>query len=340
MRGDSPENNCRKSVNVIVVNFNGRHHLEQCLPALEKQTRLADEVIVVDNGSSDGSCEYLRKRHPGMKLIELPENQGFTGGNIAGYMASTGDYIVLLNNDTRPEPDWLEKLTLCADSLSHVGIVASHITDWQGHYTDTAGDGCTVTGRGYKLMHGRSTQNTLDSGYVFSACACAALYRREMLDEIGFFEPSFFMNAEDTDLAFRAQLAGWKAYLCADAVVRHRIGASQQIYSRNHVYYSTRNHVWLYFRCMPWRLVLRYSLDGMLQTLLYLAFYAKQRRLGAYFGGLAAAIYGLPRTLHSRRSIQGSRRVSLRDLEFELASLTTFLREQCARFRRRQAEIR
>lgn len=335
MSGDTPRGHSIKTVSIIVVNFNGRHHLEQCLPALEQQSRLADEVIVVDNGSIDGSVDYLKSCHPDVTVVELPENRGFTGGNIAGYQAASGDYIVLLNNDTKPLPDWLQNLSDCAESLPDVGIVASHMTDWDGTYTDTAGDGCSVTGRGYKLRQGRATSEGLDAGYVFSACAGAALYKRRMLEDVGFFEPCFFMNAEDTDLAFRAQLAGWKAYLCPSAVVRHRVGASQRIYSRDHVFYSTRNHVWLFVRCMPFRLMAKYSVVCLFQGLLYLAFHARQRRLGAYLSGLAAAWSGLPGVLQQRRLIRRRRLASVRELEAQLTSFGMLLRAKLGETQRR-----
>jgi GT2 family glycosyltransferase len=325
-RADNAPTPAAATVSLIVVNFDGRHHLEQCLPALASQTRRAEQMIVVDNGSSDGSVDFVRSRYPEVEIVELTDNLGFTGGNLAGYGAAAGDYIVLLNNDTKPEPDWLERLAACADSLPDVGMVASHMTDWEGVRTDTAGDGCTVTGRGFKLRQGRSTSEPLASGYVFGACAGAALYKRAMLDEIGFFEENFYMNAEDTDLAFRAQLAGWKAYLCATAVVRHRIGGSQEIYSPRHVYYSTRNHVWVLFRCMPLRLIAKHAAANLLQGMLYFAFYTRQRRLGAHLSGLAAAIGGLPRVLGERRGIQGRRRTPVRELEGRLAPLGVLIR--------------
>jgi GT2 family glycosyltransferase len=311
-------------LSVVVVNFNGREHLKECLPALEVQTRPPDQVVVVDNGSTDGSCDYVRQCHPRTTLVELSGNAGFTGGNIAGLGAATGDYIVLLNNDTRPFPDWLERLVECADRHAEVGLIASHMTDWEGTATDTAGDGCTVTGRGIKLR-GRPGEGPPHSGYVFSVCAGAALYKRAMLDEVGFLEPSFFMNAEDTDLAFRAQLAGWKAYFCARAEVRHRIGASQGMHSPDHVFFSTRNHVWFYVRCMPTRLVVKHGIATLLQGLFYLAYFAKRGLARPYLRGLVAAARGLPAALRSRRLIQRSRRVPVSVIEAQLMPFTEFL---------------
>lgn len=322
---------------MLIVNFNGRHHLEQCLPALEGQTRPADEIIVVDNNSSDDSVDFVRRCHPKVKIVELGHNLGFAGGNVAGYDASHGEYVVLLNNDTKPLPDWLEQLTECADNHPEVGIVASHLTDWEGNYTDSAGDGCSVSGRGFKLRHGISLSEKVESDYVFSASAGAALYKRSMLEEVGFLDPRFYMNAEDTDLAFRAQLLGWKSYLCAEAVVRHRIGATQGVHSKTHVYYAARNHAWLYLKCMPGRLMLKHAPARLLHSLLYLAFFARNGRLPSYLAGLLAATTELPAILRERKSIRRARTVSIGDLESRLTPLKAILE---IKLRARNEQIR
>lgn len=312
-------------ITVIVVNFNGRQHLVHCLAALQSQSRKADQIIVVDNGSTDGSAEFVRCSYPWVEFLPLEHNLGFAGGNTAGLERACGDYIVLLNNDTKPHPDWLQNLCNCAERLPDVGIVASHMTNWHGTHTDTAGDGCSVTGRGYKLHQGQSTRIPIESRYVFSACAGAALYKRAMLEEVGFLEESFFMNGEDTDLAFRARLAGWKAYLCAEAIVRHRVGGSQRLYSRRHIYYATRNHIWLFVRCMPTRLLIKYLPSLLLQVLIYLVAAARHRQPRAYLEGLYAAAAGLPRTLRQRRSIQKLQRIPVEEIEKELTPFGAFL---------------
>jgi GT2 family glycosyltransferase len=311
------------TVSIIIVNWNGQQHLQHCLPALLAQSQQADEIIVVDNASHDESVDFL-KTFPQVTTLQLEENLGFTGGNIAGYKEATGDYIVLLNNDTKPEPTWLEQLVNCADNLPEVGIVASYLTDWEGQTIDCAGDGCTVTGRGFK-HHLNEKTHMLASGYVFSACAGAALYKREMLEEIGFLDERFFMNAEDTDLAFRAQLRGWKVYFCAEAVVRHRIGASQGIYSPGSVYYSSRNHLWLYFKCLPKNLAIKYAASFLIHFILSLVFLARRKQLRPYIVGTRDAIKKLPSFLPDRKAIQNSRKISNRELEKQLELLHVVL---------------
>jgi GT2 family glycosyltransferase len=312
-------------VSIIIVNWNGRHHLEHCLPALEAQTLQPDEIIVVDNNSSDNSVDFLTINYPGIKVIKLSENRGFAGGNIAGYEIARGDYIVLLNNDTKAQPDWLGTLVSCANSLPKVGIVASLMTHWEGDFIDTAGDGCSVTGRGFKWLMNQPVTSSLTSGYVFSACAGAALYKHTMLEDIGFFDKTFFMNAEDSDLAFRAQLKGWKVFFCAESVVRHRVSGSQGTYSSNAVYLSSRNSFWLYLKNMPRTLIFKYAASYFAHFLLYLCFFTYKGKLGAYLKGYADALEELPRILEERKQIQSSRRVRVRDLEVQLTPLWQLL---------------
>ena len=307
---------------VIIVNWNGLHHLEHCLPALAAQTLKSDEIIIVDNASSDGSVAYLKTNYPEIKLVELDENLGFSGGNIAGYELASGDYIVLLNNDTKPLPDWLERLVRCADDHPEVGIVASLMTDWEGETIDTAGDGCSVTGRGFKNYMNYPASTPLSSGYVFSACAGAALYKRALLTEVGFFDARFFMNGEDTDLAFRAQLAGWKVFFCAESVVRHRISGSQGVYSDKAVYYSSRNHLWLYLKCMPATLMLKYSVSYLTHFFISLLFFAYRGQAKDYLRGYRDAVREAAEVWQNRETIQGASKVSAGSIEKQLTPLT------------------
>ena len=311
------------AVSVIIVNWNGRHHLEACLPALYAQTRPADEIIVVDNDSSDDSVAFVKEHYPEVKLVETGENLGFSGGNIAGYAVATGAYIVLLNNDTKPLVSWLEALVTCADARSDVGVVASLMTDWEGCVIDTAGDGCSVTGRGYHLHKlepvPATSESKLESKDVFSACAGAALYKREMLQEIGFLDPRFFMNAEDTDLSFRAQLGGWKVHFCAQSVVRHRISASQGAASGRNVFFNARNHLWCYLKCMPLPLIVLYSPVLVVETFALWMLYLTQGNGAAYARGLVAAVRGAREVLEERKRIQAGRKLSVRALNRKLS---------------------
>lgn len=327
------------TTSIIIVNWNGKHHLEVCLPALNAQTLAPDEVIVVDNGSTDASIDFLKQYHPRVRIVELSENRGFAGGNVAGLDVASGDYIVLLNNDTRPERDWLERLVACCDSHPDVGLVASHITDWAGATTDSAGDGCRVTGRGFQMHRHRPTTVPPPSAYVFSACAGGALYRRSMLDAVGFLDETFFMNCEDTDLAFRAQLRGWKAYYCDAAIVRHRVSASQGERSQLNLYYNTRNHIWTYGKCMPKKLVKKYGWLFVAEVLLkgWVALWSGRGIV--YLRAVADAVWGLPGVFAARRAIQEARLISDDELDAVLTYPTILPQRRVCRTAPRRVEF-
>jgi len=317
-----------KKVSVIVVNWNGEAHLPECLDALRRQSRAPDQIILVDNASTDGSREII-EQYPEVYLLALRENLGFGGGNLAGLEHASGDYIVLLNNDTAPQEDWLRELCATADEDETVGIVASVMCTWDGTRIDTAGDGCTISGRGFKLMHGQTVWEAPRSrAIVFSACAGAALYKREMIEDVGFLEPRFFMNAEDTDLAFRARLRGWKVALAPAALVRHRVSASQGIYSDSAVYFSARNHLWLYLRCMPQPLFWLYMPAVVLHGITSLLFFASRRQARPYLSGVVHALKGLRWALQTRQIIQSQSRVGWRAIQRSLSPIGTYIRSK------------
>lgn len=313
-----------RSVTVIIVNWNGERHLAQCLPAVIGQSVPPDEIIVVDNGSTDGSLDLL-ERFPSVRAVQLPENRGFAGGNKAGYELATGEYIVLLNNDTLPGASWLTELIRCADKYPDAGIVASVMTTWDGSKIDTAGDGCTVTGRGFKLQEDHPVDSLAEPHYVFSGCAGAVLYKRQMLLETGFLDERFFLNGEDTDLAFRANLLGWRAVVCTSSLVRHRVSGSLGRHSETAVFYSARNHIWLYYKCMPGLLALKYLPVLLLHQILYLLHFLRIGRGVAFLRGLAAAATGLGHFRADRSDLQARRRISVADLESRLEPLGRYL---------------
>ena len=303
---------------VIVLNWNGRRHLEICLSALARQTATSFETIVVDNASGDDSVAYVRREFPWAKLVALPENRGFAGGNLAGLAHATGEAIILLNNDTQPEPDWFESLMKCADAHPEVGIIAAHLTDWEGRLTDSAGDGCKVTGQGYRRHRGQPVTDAPPSGPVFGACAGAALYRRSLIEDVGFLDEDFFLNFEDTDLAIRARLRGWNAWFCREAVVRHRVSASQVAWSKGSVYYCARNHLYMCIKDFPGVTLARYA-PLIIGEMGFVAGVAMLRHRGwAYFRGVGAGVLGLPRMMVKRRLIQRGRRIARADFEHQL----------------------
>ncbi len=296
------------NVSVVILNWNGRAHLDACFTALAAQTLRGFETIMVDNASSDGSVGYIRERFPWVKVVALEENRGFSGGNQAGLATANGEGIVLLNNDTAPEPEWLAALVRCSLDQPAVGMIACHLTDWGGEKTDSAGDGCRVTGRGFGRHRGLPAATAPASGPVFGPCGGAALYRRELIEDVGFLDNDFFMGFEDTDLAFRAQWRGWDAWFCREAVVRHRMSATQGKGSEINVYYGARNHLWVCAKNLPMGMILIYSPLIAVEILAMFFLAMRHRQTLAYLRGLTAGLRGLPRMWRKRRLIQAGRR--------------------------------
>jgi GT2 family glycosyltransferase len=302
-----------RKISVIVVSFNGRRFLHDCLEALSRQTYPHYEIIFVDNGSADSSVLFVRESYPGIKIVELSENRGFAGGNAAGLKVAEGDLIALLNNDARPEAKWLENLVVPMLHDPKVGICASKLLLDDGtDKINSAGDGVTTAGVGFNRGLGQEAACYGSSDLVFGACAAAVLYRRRMLDEVGFLDEDFFLYDEDTDLNFRAQLAGWKCVYVHDAVVRHKLNATSGRMSDVSVYYHTRNLEFVWIKNMPGRLMLRFAHHKLIQEIgafIYVCIQHKKYR--PFFKAKRDALRLMGKTWDKRREIQRQRRVPI-----------------------------
>src|SRR5215211_9561023 len=207
-------------VTVVIPNWNGERFLKVCLSSLREQSFEDFETALVDNASSDGSLRLVERDFPEVRVISMRENRGFSAAVNAGIETSEATYVALLNNDTEVDPGWLEALVRAAERHPEAGLFASKLVDfYDRRVLDGAGDALRLSGLPYRLGHGERDRGQFDApAYVFSACAAAALYRREMLDEIGLFDEDFVSYCEDGDLSFRAQLAGYRCFYVPDAV--------------------------------------------------------------------------------------------------------------------------
>lgn len=300
------------SVSVIIPNWNGLEHLNVCLTSLRKQQGIEFEVILVDNGSTDGSQSYVRDNFPDVNLIELNENRGFTGANIVGYANSKGDIVTLLNNDTEVERDWLATIVDAFQRHPEVGIVASKMLlfDRRDHF-HTAGDFYRLDGiPGNRGVWQRDIGQYDREEYVFSACGGSAAYRRSMIDEIGFLDQSYYFSCEDTDLSWRAQLAGWKVLYVPEAVVFHKLQATGGSVTAS--YYDGRNFIFLILKNYPYSLLKKYWLPILRSQLKITRLALKSWRGRAARARLRGQIVGLLlgfKMVSKRRSIQTARRV-------------------------------
>lgn len=303
-----------KLVSVIIVNWNGVKLIASCLEALQAQTYHAMEIILVDNGSTDGSAEFVRQYFPGVTLIQSESNLGFSGGNNLGLKYAHGDHIALLNNDAVPTKKWLEYLVNGIEE-ENVGICASNILVFGTDFIDSAGDGCTTVAAGYKRGEGERALNFFSATDVFGACAGAALYKRELIDDIGFFDDDFFLIHEDTDLNFRARLAGWRCKFAPAAVVYHKVRSSIGNMSDMAVYYSNRNVEMVWIKNMPFLLMLKYLHHKLIMEMgSFFYFCLKHGKWKPFFLAKVDALRLLPGMLQKRKMIQKRVRIKRAEL--------------------------
>jgi GT2 family glycosyltransferase len=304
----------RPLISIIIPHLNGKHHLDDCLGSLRQQSFTDFEVILVDNGSNDGTQAYVRARYPEVHLLELGRNHGFTGACNAGYAASRGEIIILLNNDTEADSRWLQAIVAGFERHARAGSIASKMLLFdQRDVFHTAGDFYTVSGLpGNRGVWRRDTGQYDQEEPVFSACGGAAAYRRRMIAEIGFLDDDFFFSCEDIDLAWRAHLRGWQVIYVPTAVVYHKLKASGGA-GINSSYYDGRNFLYLIWKNYPTSLLSR-NWKSILQAQLSITAEALRSWRGAAARarllGQLAGLIGLIKMLPKRRRIQRRRQVS------------------------------
>jgi GT2 family glycosyltransferase len=310
---------------VVVLTWNGKEHLEECLSALLAQTYPEKEIILVDNASSDGTVSFVRERFPSVRLVANEKNLGYTGGNNAGIRAARGVYIALINNDTRADPAWLSALVAAMRGDPSCAMVAGKILSYGDHRViDNVGhvfyrDG-TFRGRG-RLEADRGQYDRPEE--ILSPSGCALLFRRAALDRVGLFDDDFFIYGDDAELSLRLRLNGWRALYVPTAVVYHKYSASTGAYSPFKAFLVERNRIWLTIKYFPigdlllspafaaWRMFLQAY--GVAAQKGAAGRFARQYSAGALaliaVKANLAAFRGLPRMWRKRREMKKIRRV-------------------------------
>lgn len=306
---------------IIIPHLNGRHHLDDCLQSLRRQTCQEFEVILADNGSTDGTQAYLREHYPEVRLLELGHNRGFTGACNAGWRAAQGEFIILLNNDTEVTPTWLEAVLDAFRRHPEVGSVASKMRLFDRRdYLHTAGDYYRIDGiPGNRGVWQKDEGQFDQEEYVFSACGGSAAFRQTMLAEIGFLDDDFFFSCEDVDMGWRANLAGWRVLYVPTAVLYHKLKATG-----GHVtgsYYDGRNFLYLIWKNYPTSLLRRYwPLIARAQLAITQAALQQWRGAAARarLRGQLAGLWGLGKMRAKHRTIQALRRIDDETLTMRL----------------------
>jgi len=301
-------------VSIIIVNWNGERLLEDCFNSLSEQTFKNFEVIFVDNSSTDGSLLSAKRLaaalHLDVKFVELDRNKGFAGGNNEGLKYSSRQYIALLNTDTISEKNWLKNLVGAMEIYPQIGICASKLIVDNESGIDSAGDGYSTFGHAFKNGEGSSPQDFSEYRYIFGACAGAALYRREMIQQIGFFDEDFFLIFEDTDLNFRAQLSGWKCLYVPDAIVYHKVGGSIEKIYELAVYYVIRNDKLVKVKNIPFAIFVYKMPCFILGEIIWLAYYMVTGRFKVYMRANIDVLKNIPISLKKRRKVMNIKKVS------------------------------
>ncbi len=341
-------------ITVVVVNWNRQNLLAACLDSLSRQTWRDFEVVVVDNGSNDGSgalVKGLMAVYPvPLRLIENSNNRGFCAANNQGFAASNSELVALLNNDAEAEPGWLaalERVIRSSDGVgmaaSKIGMVASKILVWEDpSRIDKAGHLMYPDGQN----RGRGT-GQLDRGQfdrveeTLWPDGCAAMYRRAMLDEVGGFDEEFFAYADDAELGLRGRIAGWTCLYTPDAVVRHHRGATLGLDSARRITLIERNRVLLAVKLFPWNLIwqngayylarigagLWAALRNQGELRRYSGTRGKLSAAMALVWGTITAIPLIPSMLRKRRAFQSKRRLTSRQIRSLLLKHRIPLRE-------------
>ena len=318
-------------VSIVIVTWNGREHLDACLAAVAAQKGVTAETILVDNGSTDGTVEYVRTAYPWVRLVALRENRGFAGGNNAGVREARGRYVAFLNNDTAARPDWLRRLLDGVDESGRFSLVTSRIVYMdRDDVLDSAGDGLLRWGGAFKHHHGAPASVAEDTREVFGVCGAACLMPKTVFEELGGFDEDFFASHEDVDLSYRARLRGYRCRYVADAIVRHRGSATIGRTSAFSVFHGQRNLEWVYVKNTPGSLLLKTLPGHAIYTLAAAIHFARQGRLWTFLRAKAAALAGLPRMLRNRAVVQRTRMVDAAAIERQMDRrwLATKLREK------------
>jgi GT2 family glycosyltransferase len=302
---------------VIIVNWNGIKVLPKCLSALEAQTYMDYEIILVDNASIDGSVENLEIENPKINLIRLSENKGFATANNIGARKARGRWLVLLNNDAFPDPKWLAALVAATEQFPDAAAFGSRMIRAENPgLLDGTGDVYHISGLAWRRHYNHPLEaagNYADE--IFSPNAAAAMYRRDVFLELGGFDESFGSYHEDVDLGFRLRLLGFACYYIPDAIVYHIGSASTGLKSDFAVYHGHRNLVWSYFQNMPGYLVLKYLPAHLLAMMIYLIYYTIMGKTKAIWRAKFDGFLELPRVLEKRKKIQAIRKVDGKEID-------------------------
>jgi hypothetical protein len=306
------------AVTAAVLNYDGQTLLAEMLPSLARQTLAPSAIVVVDNGSRDGSVEYLRANWSQVRVVALPENRGVTAALNACLAAADTELVGLFNNDMELADDCLAELVAELERYPQIGSVTPKMLDFvDREVVDGAGDMLSWRGGGRRRGHGERDAGQYDQAEeVFGPCGGAAVYRRRALEAVGDFDEAYHAYYEDIDWAFRAQLAGFRCRYVPTAVLYHRgsatLGRGMSDFNGYHLW---RNPLWLIAKCFPAGALLRHAPDLLRGQAGNLYVALRERKARVWARAMRDGLRGLPAALRRRREVQRTRVISLAELE-------------------------
>ncbi len=276
------------NISIVIPNYNGAHFLEACLKSLNEQTLKPSEIILVDNGSKDESIKWIKTNYPEIILIELDQNYGFSRAVNEGIKVSKSEFVALLNNDTELEATWLEELIKPMLVNDSVFSCSSKMVQYHNrNLIDDAGDQYNILGWAYKRGDNKSIKRFDEDSNIFSSCAGAALYRKSVFDEIGYFDETFFAYLEDVDISFRALRYGYENVYCSKAIVYHiGSGTSGSKYNDFKVELAAKNNLLLIVKNMNIFLIVVNGIFLLAGILIKFLFFTLKGFRKAYVEGL------------------------------------------------------
>lgn len=331
----------KKKVAIVIVNWNGKHLLKNCLDSVFAQTYRNFDVYLVDNGSEDGSSSFIRTNYPRVKLIELSENTGFTGGNNVAFHEALKDreakYVVAINNDTKAENDFLEQLIITAEKETKIGSVAPKMKFfYESELIDSVGILIHKDGGGLSRGIKEKDKGQYDrEEEVFGPCGGAVLFKRELLEDVRhsekeYFDNIFFAYYEDLDLAWRMRLRGWKTVSSPRAIIHHIHSATAISHSPFKAFHVNRNRFFVIIKNFPFGMMIWSLL--VLTPIRYLRLlnsarikkgpsYKLQEKVGKLepvkivLKGWFDVLKNLPEMLRKRKEIQSRKKVTNKDIK-------------------------
>ncbi|PKL66238.1 MAG: glycosyltransferase family 2 protein [Methanobacteriales archaeon HGW-Methanobacteriales-1] len=277
-------------VSVIIPNYNGIEFLETCFKSINIQKNIK-EVIVVDNGSHDRSIEFIKSNYPQFILIKNKTNLGFAKAINQGIAAASGEYVFLLNNDMELEKNCISNLLKCIENDQTFSASSKMIQYYERNKIDDAGDEYSLLGWTKRVGYGKSQEKYNQKRNIFSACAGASIYKKSILDKIGYFDENFFAYMEDVDIGYRARIHGFQNIYCPEALVYHvGSGTSGSRYNEFKIKLAARNNIYVPYKNMPWPQIILNSPFLVAGYLIKYIFFHKKGQGKTYLAGIKEAL--------------------------------------------------